>query len=272
MSNTSRCSYAHGDTELITPLCRYDENCLIVNCNFIHSIINGRNGRYDLEDFIYKNIKNKKNKNKSINFSNSFKVNNIVINRDTDTIISKKLNNTEEKEFFDKNNINVLNNDINKYYLDIIKKLNNKIYIYKKEINKYNNSIINLKIENNNLKNKNNVKKDKRVELKSSSINTTKITLNISTQTEHNLSIPLKRDIDIQTDDIPNEISSKIIEKKIDLDSNYNKKLIKYNKWIKIYSIFNKCNFNYNNIDINSLKQYVKDKNLYKIKKINQSF
>jgi hypothetical protein len=52
----------------------------------------------------------------------------------------------------------------------------------------------------------------------------------------------------------------------VHIDLDVDKKLIKYKKWINIYNLFKKYNFNYNNINLDELEQYVKDKNIYKIK------
>jgi hypothetical protein len=57
----------------------------------------------------------------------------------------------------------------------------------------------------------------------------------------------------------------------VDISKNKNnkKRLIKlYQKWQNVYGIFNKYNFNYKRIknNIQEIHQFVKDKNLYKIK------
>lgn len=45
MEKTEYCNFAHGKSGLRLSLCKYDTYCSNSECNFSHSIPNGRNGR-----------------------------------------------------------------------------------------------------------------------------------------------------------------------------------------------------------------------------------
>lgn len=64
MEKTEYCNFAHGKSGLRLSLCKYDTYCSNSECNFSHSIPNGRNRsnkNYDLIDFVVNN-NNKRNK------------------------------------------------------------------------------------------------------------------------------------------------------------------------------------------------------------------
>lgn len=224
MENPSKCKYAHGTDDIFIPSCWYDTNCLFVDCKFRHSNINGRNGirdkEYDLKDFINNNNnivkKNKKNKNNLFD-----KIN--IHGKKEFFGTNNKCYNTNIVETSEKNDIDIIKTleHVDIYYLDIINNLKNKCNI----LHDKNKKLMNI------------INKD--TEYTSSAMNTEPL---------KNIDIPInenkhKRSVAIQTDLAEDDIINK----------NVNKKLIKYEKWINVYNILSKYEFNYKNIDLNEI-------------------
>lgn len=241
MKNPKLCPYAHGLEDCKFLLCRFDGSCSNKDCNFKH-----------------------------------------LKSNDIETILEN-------------NYINKILDHVDFNYLNIIKILKNKISIYKKECSNYNNYILKLKKEYNILKEKNNkliIELNKEKDYSNTSTNTDPIlTDNALIQTKP----AIEKENDVKTNIIKN--NRKILDNGItgftpteynkhkqnteckngrndenventikEFDLDLDKKLTKYKKWINIYRLFKLSNFNYKNIDLDELKQYIQDNNIYKVK------
>lgn len=202
MNESSKCKYAHGESEIKVVECMYGKDCYNVNCSFNHGISTFFEKTYEIPIFINKRkLKNKK-KNKSLTVKSDPSHN----GNPNNTKMEQKTNTINKKIDFEKDN--------NKIYvkskaqnIDTVITINNKL---KEEIKELNNEIKEL---NNKIK-----------ELKN------------------------------------NNTKNKVVDKIINND----KIMIKYKKYIKIYEIF--MNNNYKTINMDEIKQYTKDNNIYKIK------
>lgn len=259
MEYPSKCLYAHGIEDIKKINCKYGIYCNNTKCLFYHgdSIIS--NMVYDIS--IVNKRKNKKNKKvkKSIsvedsknlentcNFNedivdciNGHKCENIPndVNKDMVYCGDKgKVNSSSTVKIINKNNF--INDTVNIYNVD-----NNRLLqiIDDFYIKKYNNMVY---TKNINIENLNKINEDKSLIIKNlnSENNSLKKIINELKTENQNLK-------NINTINIPHQ-------------NNKIKSL--YNKYISLYYIFNKYN-NYKLINIDEIRKYTKDKNIYKVK------
>lgn len=251
MDEPSKCSFAHGIKDLKKISCIYGSNCYNFNCNFNHENNSTRPSMvYNIP--IIKLIKNKKvKKNKKKRFSNVEE----IYKKEKDIIPCENKN--EEKiqivKIVNKHkgineSINVLNTNYNKMLSMVdefyIKKYDNMLYSKNKYISK---------IINNNYKlisylRKINIDKD----------------LIIHKITNENERLKKKEYLEnTKKNTIPTNMEDLLNKKKEPEDQNKLKTL--YNKYINIHKIFMKYN-NYKLINLDEIKEYTKDKNIYKVK------
>lgn len=257
MNNPENCNFSHGVEDLKEISCIYGTNCYNVNCKFDHG------NKTTISDMVYnipiinvtKNKKIKKNKKKNISKKEK---DNIPLKMDIPCIkpkeekiqvvkiVNKDKNINETIEVFKTDNNKMLS-ILDDFY---IKKYNNMLYSKNKCISK---------IITNNYKlisylRTINIDKD----------------LIIHKITDENFSLKkenerLKKDKDLEDtkkNTIPN--MEDIINKKT--KTSYPSKLkLLYNKYININEIFNKYS-NYKLINLDEIKEYTKDKNIYKVK------
>lgn len=248
MNNPENCIFAHGMKDLKKISCIYGSNCYNVNCNFNHGNESTRPAMvYDIPIINLKeNKKVKKNKNKNFpNIEENSKKEKDNIPCKTDIACENK---NEEKiqivKIVNKHKginetINVLNTNYNKMLSTIddfyIKKYDNMLYSKNKYISK---------IINNNYKLISYLRKI--------NINKDLIIHKITDENER-----------LKKNTMPTNMEGLLNKKKKSEDPNKLKSL--YNKYINIHKIFMKYN-NYKSINLDEIKKYTKDRNIYKVK------
>lgn len=263
MEDPFMCQFAHGTEDINKIYCKYGNHCNNPKCAFYHG------NESTTPDMVYDipiidKRKNKKNKkiikntekyNKSINFDNLEKEEIIPFTnyiphtyerQETATVV-KIIN----KEYGIKENINIFNNDhvkvlsiIDDFYITKYNNIVNEKNRYIRQIvfNNYKNIYYLRKINNN---------KDEIInKLKSE---------NILLKENNEL---LKKEKNIYTKNNMVDINNNKKIYKIDFQ---NKLKTLYNKYINLYEIFKRYE-NYKLINLDEIKKYTKDKNIYKIK------
>ena len=251
MNKPENCIFAHGMEDLKKISCIYGSNCYNVNCNFNHENNSIKPVMvYDIP--IIKLIKDKKvKKNKKKTFSNveenSKKEKDIILceNKNEEKIQIVKIVNKHKNI---NESINVLNTNYNKMLSMVddfyIKKYDNMLYSKNKYISKKIND--NYKLIS--YLRKINIDKDLIIH---------KITdENERLKKKDYLENTKKNTIHANMEDLLNK-------KKKPKDQNKLKSL--YNKYINIHKIFMKYK-NYKLINLDEIKEYTKDKNIYKVK------
>lgn len=273
MEDASKCIYAHGEDDMFMVECKYGNGCYNNYCKFKHEdkfIIPEIPDRiYDFPIINKKEIK-KIQKNKKLNYKKekiygSTKIeseneNNInIINEEK--IIPFKNNtpprnttvNIINKEKGIKENINVIKTDYNQMlsYIDdfYIKRYNTMVYSKNKHIgiiveNNYKNIIYLRNINNN----------------KDLIINKLKYENNCLKKNIEKLQNDREK-----TNTINNKMDMVGMNKKRKPTKNKKLLISLYDKYINLYYVFNKYN-NYKLIDIDEIRKYTKDNNIYKVK------
>lgn len=263
MEDSSKCKYAHGESEIKEIECIYGNNCYAFNCKFKHEDKSSIHDMvYDIP-IVYKRKNKNKNKNaKNVNIENIFdeSVNNNNIN-----MINKK----ENIQFKDVKIVNIINKN---------KKINETVNIFNTNndqllsivdefyIKKYNNMVnsknkyISMVVKNNyeNIVYLNKIKNDKDLIIKN---------LNSENTILKNIIGELKMDNNKKADTISDMVEKQNNILNVNKIKNKENKIKKiYDKYINLYHIFNKYNNNYKLIDINEIRKYTKDNNIYKIR------
>lgn len=234
MERSELCKYAHGIEDLYIVYCKYGINCNNPKCLFYHGKSTTRNMVYDIP--IINKKKNKKCKKiKSIensHFCKSITNKEIVINNSNNRNIPLKEYIKDETQIVDIINKNKgIKDTITAFNTDINKILSVVDEFY---IKKYNNMVYNKDIIIN--------------KLKSENISLKKIT----------------KELKIDNKNISAELSKNKINT-MNVVENDNIKLKNlYYKYIELYKIFN--NNNYKTINLEEIKKYTMDKNIYKVK------
>lgn len=242
MNNPKNCIFAHGVEDLKKISCIYGSNCYNVNCKFNHENISTIPSMvYDIPIIdLKKNKKVKKNKKK--NFSNAEEISkkekdNISFNTDIPCENKIQIVKIVNKHKGINETINVLNTNYNKMLSIVddfyIKKYDNMLYSKNKYISKIIND--NYKL----ISYLRNINKDK--------------DLIIHKITDENERLKKKECLENIKKDKPSKME----------DQNKLKTL--YNKYINIYKIFMKYS-NYKLINLDEIKEYTKDRNIYKVK------
>jgi hypothetical protein len=254
MEDSVKCCYAHGVEDLNMVECKYGVNCNNPKCLFDHGKSTISNMVYDIPiidkikikkckkiknmegSHIINNNEKYKNKNQDINIYNKKdKINNIIL---------------INKEKGIKDYINISNKDYNSLLSKVdefyINKYNTMLYIKNNFIsqivkNNYKNIVI--------LRNKNN---DKDITIK-------------KLQSKNNSLIKMTEELKTENKILSDKLSKNKINTMNKVVGNDNSKLKKlYNKYIELYKIFN--NNSYKTINIEEIKKYTMDKNIYKVK------
>lgn len=259
MKNPSMCSYAHGMEDINKVNCKYGSKCCNPKCDFNHgSISTTPNMVYEIP--IIKKRKNKKLMKKIKDYEICEQINTPKkqIESNIYNIIDKEDNSIIDPP--------ILENDGKIIIINKEKGINDIINIFKKDFNntlsiidvfyikKYNNIV--------NEKNKyiSDIVKNNYNEIyKLRTINKDK-DLIINKITNENIS--LKKTIEYIGNE--NKINQNVntLQMVKMVDTNKYEKL--YNKYIKLYEIFK--NNNYRLINIEEIRKYTQDKNIYKIK------
>lgn len=254
MDDSFKCCYAHGVEDLYIVDCKYGVNCNNPKCLFDH-------GKSTIPDMVYdipiidkrkiKKCKKIKNMEDSHVINNNEKYKNQIQdikNYNKKDKIKHIILINKEKGIRDY--INISNKDYNNLLSKIdefyINKYNTMVYIKNNYIsqivkNNYKNIII--------LRNNNN---DKDIIIK-------------KLQSENNSLIKMTEELKSENKNLSAELSkNKIntINKVVENDKSKLKKL--YNKYIELYKIFN--NNSYKTINLEEIKKYTMDKNIYKVK------
>lgn len=259
MDDCSKCMYAHGidDINRTTVVdCKYGINCYNAKCKFNHGNIS------TIPDMVYDvpiidKRKNRKIKNRNVQdglqskikqYKNVSTIVDMVYDMKEEKkkspnfikIINKDKSINEKINFFNKD-YNKLLNLVDDFY---IKKYNTMVYSKNRYIsqiirNNYKNIVF---LRNNNNDKDTNIKK-----LKSENESLIKIT----------------EDLKNENKNLSSQFSKNNIEKrKVATDKNKLKNL--YNKYLELYKIFN--NNSYKLINLEEIKKYTMDKNIYKVK------
>lgn len=295
MNDSKLCTYAHGKNDLTIVDCKFGSGCTNIDCKFNHgdNLIN--NNIYEIPIIIKskktnkKNIKN--NINKKVNKNNSSNIFEMLNNQENETSSKNNIINTFQIDINNvPNNVPILdpinniqtikiinkdkkineivtiprinNNDklfniIDNYY---VTKYLNHVYIKNKEISTicYNNFKY-IKQLNNKINEKNNII----YKLKEKINNFEKENINLSSKIK--LLIDNKKDVILKTE---KNILVYQVDPTTNDESAHNLNIPNdlYTKYINIYEIFRKYNFNYKLINIDEIRKYSKDMNIYKLK------
>lgn len=266
MKNPSMCSYAHGIEYINKVNCKYGSKCCNPKCDFNHGIISTiPNMVYEIP--IIKKRKNKKliKKIKDDEICEQINIPKKQIGSNIYNIIDKE-DNSNYKLSVAHIDPPILENDGKIIIINKEKGINDVINIFNKDFNntlsiiddfyvkKYNNIV--------NEKNKyiSNIVKNNYNEIyKLRTINKDK-DLIINKITNENIS--LKKTIEYLENENKNNQNVNTLQMVDMVDINKYKKL--YNKYIKLYEIFN--NNSYKLINIEEIRKYTQDKNIYKLK------
>lgn len=276
MYNPEKCHFSHGMEDINKINCKYGVNCYNSNCKFYHgNETTISNMVYDIPIVDKRKNKNKKNlnyiddvqkrfkNNKSLKFMNPLENQEIIplktnipyINikdgmKDTFNII-KIIN----KEKGINEVINILNTDFNKMLSAIddfyINRYN--IMVYKK--NKHISQIV-----------KNNYKNISCLRIINNDKDIIINKLNLENDSLKKGLDDLKNENGRLKSEIENtKYNTVVIKNKKIVTQDQNKLKLLYDKYIILYKLFNKYN-NYKLINLDELKKYTKDKNIYKLK------
>lgn len=275
MNDPDQCSFAHGEEDIKRIYCKYGINCLNIKCSFYHgnNITDSvKEISVNLFDFVKDKNKKKKQKNKKTIIPQIPQTSTSIIDIPLIDPIKNEIDEIESDKF--NKNIIIINKNDNikdclnigiKYHEDDLNKLLSYIDIY--YITYYNNRINELEERNRTINEK---FKEYRKKNENNKMSKTMIDCSVQTININNTSVS------IQTNKIPSIVKSQMVDSCtqtnndniIKNDEKKNKLEKIYNKWITIYNIFNKYNFNYKLVkdNISELRKLIKDNNIYKVK------